>query len=83
MRGDDWFLPKDGGLSFGGGGRGPVRPCGGTGLWLAKTTILFVSALYCDIHGHREETVALHEQSSKMCDVQRQRAAITSRFDTI
>lgn len=28
----DWFLPRDGGLSLGGGGRGPVRG----GPWLAK-----------------------------------------------
>lgn len=26
VRVDDWFLPRNGGLSFGGGGRGPVRP---------------------------------------------------------
>lgn len=25
VRVEDWFLPRDGGLSFGGGGRGPVR----------------------------------------------------------
>lgn len=39
MRGDDWFLPKDGGLSFGGGGSGPVRLCGDAGEWLVSRNI--------------------------------------------
>lgn len=41
MRGEDWFLPRDGGLSFGGGGRGPARPCGGAGPWLARRGRIF------------------------------------------
>lgn len=35
-RGDDWFLPTDGGLSCGGGGRGPDRAGGGAGARLMK-----------------------------------------------
>lgn len=41
-RTDDWFLPRDGGLSFGGGGRGPERVGGGAGLWLAKINVILI-----------------------------------------
>lgn len=41
VRGEDWFLPRDGGLSFGGGGRGPDRLCGGGGPWLLSELFLW------------------------------------------
>lgn len=41
VRGDDWFLPREGGLSFGGGGRGPPRLCGEAGLWLLRELFLW------------------------------------------
>lgn len=47
VRTDDWLRPRDGGLSFGGGGRGPDRPCGGAGAWLAKGILSFTSVLQC------------------------------------
>lgn len=46
VRTDDWFLPRAGGLSFGGGGRGPVRPCGVLGPWLAKRFQMLICIFY-------------------------------------
>lgn len=41
MRMDDWFRPRDGGLSLGGGGRGPLRQCCGDGVLLLSEVFLW------------------------------------------
>lgn len=42
VRAEDGLLPREGGLSFGGGGRGPDRPGGGAGARLARRNKILI-----------------------------------------